>query len=454
VRDAGPGREPVVEVDQYYRLRYVPKQRIDEAEAIQELRSRLRRAVESHLLSDVPVGAYLSGGMDSSVIVALMSQQADRPVPTFAIGVDQTDDELPFARTVAEWCGTEHHEEVVRPDLVRLLPRMVHHLDEPSDPIAACMYHSAALASRHVKVVLGGDGGDEMFAGFDRYFGFAWASRYARMPSSLRAVLASIARRLPGATAFKSWPQRLLWLDDLARHAGGRRYAQATTFFRFGEETKLRLYSEETAARLRGRDAAECIVRAFELAAAEGDLDRMLSCDLDTRLSEHSLLLTDRLTMAHGLEARSPFLDHELAEFVATLPEPMKMRGRRLKRLLRRSARPWLPRSILARPKVGFMFPMDSWIRGPLMPLMRSLFQDSLLVAAGILRFETMNRLLEEHVGRASDHHVRLWMILNLEIWYRMFVAGESRDQLEGRLVELSTTGGARGGRATCAVGE
>jgi asparagine synthase (glutamine-hydrolysing) len=438
------GGEAAIEVEPYYRLRYIPKQRIDAEEAVAELGRRLRETVSSHLLSDVPVGAYLSGGMDSSVIVALMAEQAEGPVPTFAIGVKEADySELPFARSVAEWCGTEHHEEVVSPDLVRLLPKMIHHLDEPSDPIAACMYHSAALASRHVKVVLGGDGGDEMFAGFDRYFGFRWAGRYARVPSAIRSgLLAPILRRLPGSTGFKSWPQRLLWLDELSRHEGGRRYAQATAFFRFGEKLKRELYSDGTAARLGERDATEHIVRAFEEAIAEGDLDRMLDCDLRTRLSEHSLMLTDRLTMAHGLEARSPFLDHQLAEFVATLPEDLKMRGRRLKYVLRRCAEPWLPPAILRRPKIGFMFPLDSWIRGPLMPLMRSLFGQSLLVEAGVLRFEPMNRLLEEHGARAADHHVRLWMLLNLEIWYRMFVAGHSADDLRGLLEELAAGSG------------
>ncbi|MGH7571866.1 MAG: asparagine synthase (glutamine-hydrolyzing), partial [Gemmatimonadota bacterium] len=159
----------------YWTLRYAPVAGMGEAEAVAEVRARVEDAVRSHLVADVPVGAFLSGGMDSSVIVALMRQIGKGVPSTFSIGVAEQDfDELPYARAVAAHCGTDHHEEIVSPDLVRLLPEMIYHLDEPSDPIAACMYHAAALAARHVKVVLTGDGGDEMFAGFDRYYGFRW----------------------------------------------------------------------------------------------------------------------------------------------------------------------------------------------------------------------------------------------------------------------------------------
>ncbi|MFP5285466.1 MAG: asparagine synthase (glutamine-hydrolyzing), partial [Thermoanaerobaculia bacterium] len=173
------GEEPKVEVRRYWQLRFEPKKSISEADAVEEGRFRIREAIESHLISDVPVGAFLSGGMDSSLVVAMMadilSKGGGERFKTFSIGVEAQDfNELPFAKQVAEHCGTDHHEEMVWPDMVQLLPKMVYHLDEPSDPIAACMYHSAALAARHVKVVLTGDGGDEIFAGYDRYFGFRW----------------------------------------------------------------------------------------------------------------------------------------------------------------------------------------------------------------------------------------------------------------------------------------
>ena len=421
-----------VEVRRYWDLTYLPKRRLDEKEATEELRTRLLDAVESHLVSDVPVGAYLSGGLDSSLIVAMMASLSDQPVQTFAIGVKEQDfDELPFARLVAERYGTDHFEEIVFPDLVRLLPRIVHHLDEPSDPVAACMHQGAALAARHVKVVMCGDGGDEVFAGFDRYYGFSWVKLYAMLPAPVRRLLLGpLFRLLPDSAGYKNLTQKIRWMHDLSFHRGGRRYAEATVFFRFGDEGKGGLYTPELMESLDGHDSIRCIVDGFDAAAASDDLDRMLYCDSVTRMTEHSLMLTDRLTMAHGLEGRCPYLDHRLAEFVATLPVDLKMRGRTLKYLMRKLAAEYLPDTIVRRPKQGFMFPLGYWMKGPLLPVLRHVLQRSRLVEAGIFRGEAIARLLDEHVAGRSDHHVRLWMLLNLEIWYRMVLGGESQGPL------------------------
>lgn len=429
---------PTIEVRRYWQLRYFPKRGDREAELVDEARERVREAVDSHLISDVPVGAYLSGGMDSSLVVAMMSELREQPVPTFAVGVDDAGfNELPWAAQVARHCHTDHHEEMARPDMVELLPSMVRHLDEPSDPIAACMYHAAALASRHVKVVLTGDGGDEVFAGYDRYFGFRWVGLYAALPEAVRRwLLGPALYSLRDSAAYKNLTQKARWVHDLSFHEGGRRYAQATAFFRFGHEGKGGLYAPDVAARLAELDPMDSVVQGFEEAEARHDLDRMLQADIATRLPEHSLMLSDRMTMAHGLEARSPFLDHRLAEFVASLPVHLKMRGRRLKYLLRRVAAPYLPPAILERPKQGFMFPLGYWMRGPLLPVLRHLLATSTLIEEGIFRREPVTRLVEEHVAGRADHHARLWMILNVEVWYRMYVRGESLPDLAGLLKE------------------
>jgi asparagine synthase (glutamine-hydrolysing) len=429
---------PTIEVKRYWQLRYHPKRGDREAELVDEARERVREAVDSHMISDVPVGAYLSGGMDSSLVVALMSELREEPIQTFAVGVDDAGfNELPWAAQVARHCGTDHHEEVVWPDMVELLPQMVHHLDEPSDPIAACMYHAAALASRHVKVVLTGDGGDEVFAGYDRYFGFRWVGLYAALPEPVRRwLLGPAIHAMRDSSAYKNITQRARWMHDLSFHEGGRRYAQATAFFRFGQEGKGGLYAPDIAARLADVDSMDSVVRGFEEAEAREDLDRMLQADIATRLPEHSLMLSDRMTMAHSLEARSPLLDHRLAEFVASLPTHLKMRGRRLKYLLRRVAEPYLPPAILERPKQGFMFPLGYWMKGPLLPVLRHLLDSSTLIEEGIFRREPVARLVDEHVANRADHHVRLWMILNVEIWYRMYVRGESLPDLAGLLKE------------------
>ncbi|HEX6903288.1 MAG TPA: asparagine synthase (glutamine-hydrolyzing) [Thermoanaerobaculia bacterium] len=429
---------PRIEVRRYWRLRYGPKRGDREADLVEEAREHIRETVEAHLVSDVPVGAYLSGGMDSSLVVAMMAELRGDRVPTFAVGVDDAGfNELPYARIVARHYGTDHHEEMVQPDMVQLLPAMIHHLDEPSDPIAACMYHAAALAARHVKVVLTGDGGDEVFAGYDRYFGFRWVSLYARLPEPLRRYLLGPAvHALRDSAGYKNLTQKARWVHDLSFHHGGRRYAQATAFFRFGHEGKGGLYPPGVVAELADRDPMESVVRGFDEAEARDDLDRMLQADVATRLPEHSLMLSDRMTMARGLEARSPFLDHRLAELVATMPAHLKMRGRTLKYLLRRVAVPYLPEAILKRPKQGFMFPLGYWMRGPLLPVLRHLLSTSALVEEGIFRREPIERLVAEHVAARADHHVRLWMILNVEVWYRMYVRGEPLEDLAGLLRE------------------
>jgi asparagine synthase (glutamine-hydrolysing) len=433
---------PAIEVRRYWRLRYTPKRSEREAEIVEEVREGVREAVESHLIADVPVGAYLSGGMDSSLIVALMAEvlaeRRDAPVPTFAVGVEDQDfNELPYARMVAEHCGTEHHEELVWPDMVELLPAMIRSLDEPSDPIAACMDHAAALASRHVKVVLTGDGGDEVFAGYDRYFGFRWVNLYAALPEAARRwLLGPAIYTLPDTAGYKTVAQKARWVHDLSFHEGGRRYAQATAFFRFGHEGKGGLYAPDVAVHLADLDPMESVIQGFDEAVAREDLDRMLQADVATRLPEHSLMLSDRMTMARGLEARSPFLDHRLAELVATVPTSLKMRGRTLKYLLRRVAAPYLPEAILKRPKQGFMFPLGYWMKGPLLPVLRHLLASSALIEEGIFRREPVERLIAEHVAARADHHARLWMILNVEIWYRMYVRGERLEDLTGLLRE------------------
>ena len=432
---------PAVDVRRYWQLSYLPKQGGREADLVAGTRERVRAAVESHMVSDVPVGAFLSGGMDSSLVTALMAAAArsgggaaGTRIPTFAIGVEDAGfNELPYARQVADHCGTEHHEEMAQPDMVQLLPKMVWHLDEPSDVIAACMWHSAALAARHVKVVLTGDGGDEVFAGYDRYFGFRWVRLYAALPAALRrGLLGPALGLLRDSAAYKNLTQRARWVHQLSFHRGGRRYAEATAFFRFGQEGRDGLYTPEMARAVADDDPMEAVIGAFDSAVAGDDLDRMLQADVATRLTEHGLMLTDRMTMAHSLEGRSPFLDHHLAEHVATLPVSCKIHRGTLKWILRQAAAPYLPEPILRRPKQGFMFPLAAWIKGPLQPTLRHLLRRSALVEHGIFSLPAIERLLAEHLAERADHHIRLWMILNVEVWYRLFVLREPRADLEG----------------------
>jgi asparagine synthase (glutamine-hydrolysing) len=363
--------------------------------------------------------------MDSSMIVATMSQQEGGPFKTFAVGVEEQDfSELPYARLVADRYHTDHVEECVEADLIRLLPKMIWHMDEPSDPIAACQYYAAGLAARHVKVVLGGDGGDELFAGFDRYLGVHRLGTYTWIPALIREkVLGPMIAQIPDSFRYKSMTQKLRWVDQLSQlPTVAERYAEATCFFRYSHEDKRALYSDRLWNEVGHLNSADVIVKQFNRANATDSLDRMLYADFMTRLPEHSLMLTDRMTMAHGLEARSPYLDHELVEFMASFPSDMKIRGRELKYALRRLAQDYLPAEVVHRDKQGFMFPIAYWFRDDLYSFLEQFLMRSFFVTEGIFQEHAVRRMLEEHRRGRVDHHVRLWMLLNLEIWHQMAI--------------------------------
>lgn len=419
-----------ITISRYWDITFQDKLDLSDRAYLEQLTGKLRQTVEDHLVSDVPVGAFLSGGMDSSMIVALMAQDLQVKFKTFAIGVNEQDfNELPFARTVADHHHTEHIESYVESDLVSSLPDMIWHLDEPSDPIAACQYHAAALAAEHVKVVLGGDGGDELFAGFDRYVGVGYVNYYARIPNAIRRhLIGPLLNRLPENFTYKSASQKLRWLQQLASlPTTAERYAEATCFFRFNHQQKQQLFGAEYWAEVGHLNSADVIVEQFNQAPADNSIDRMLYADYKTRLPEHSLMLTDRMTMAHGLELRSPFLDHELVSLVASFPVRQKIRRGELKYILRKLGQAYLPREIVNRDKQGFMFPIAYWFRNELYTFVRDYLLSSHFVTQGIFRREMVLELVEEHRRNHTDHHVRLWMLLNLVIWHELYIAQKDR---------------------------
>lgn len=420
-------REGEVIINRYWDLDFNDKIRQSEEGFLEGLEEQLQRAVGSHLISDVPVGAFLSGGMDTSTVVAMMAEIKEERFQTFAIGVKEQDfNELPFARIVADHFNTDHVEEIVSANLIDLMPAMVNHLDEPSDSIAACMYQAARLASQHVKVVMGGDGGDELFAGFDRYMGVGYINRYNLLPQFMRhGVLRPIFHRLPDNFTYKSLVQKLRWMDQLSDFEEGERYAEATAFFRFSHVQKKQLFSPELWKQLSGVDSNQVIVEQYNRDNAEDPIDRMLYADFMTRLSEHTLMLTDRMNMAFGLEARSPFLDHELVEYLARFPSNLKIKGRQLKYILRKFAEKRLPDKITSRSKQGFMFPVAYWFRNELYPMLKDQLENSFFVKEGFFDREQVELLIEEHRSNRVDNHVRLWMLLNMEVWHKLYIEQE-----------------------------
>jgi asparagine synthase (glutamine-hydrolysing) len=414
-----------IALSRYWQLSFRQKLNVSETELSDNLEEKLDQTIESHLVSDVPVGAFLSGGMDSSLIVALMARNLEATFKTFVIGVDdQSYNEFPYARTVADYYKTEHFEQKVQADIIDLLPKMIWHLDEPSDPIAACQFHAAELAARHVKVVLGGDGGDELFGGFDRYLGVRLIDYLTWLPFFIRSgIIGSILNLIPETYNYKSLTQKLRWIHELSLLPDiGERYAEATCVFRFNEQKKQKLYSGELKEKFRHLNSADVIVSQFNKGEADDVIDKMLYADIMTRLPEHSLMLTDRMTMAHSLEARSPFLDHRLVELLAAFPGNLKIRGRRLKYILRKIGEKNLPATIVKRKKQGFMLPVAFWFRNELYTFIKSFLLDSYFVREGLFRKEIILNLIEEHRNNRVDNHVRLWMLLNLEIWHQIYI--------------------------------
>jgi asparagine synthase (glutamine-hydrolysing) len=423
-------------VEAYWRPTFSSAQPRRDSEWIDELGDRVDEAVRVHLVSDVPVGALLSGGIDSSVIVASMARQMDAPIQTFCVGSDEPAfDERTFASRVAEHFGTQHRDQQVGGDPLASIPQLVRCLDEPSDPISACMFEAARLASKHVKVVLGGDGGDEIFAGFDRYAAFDWVARYGSLPRWVREdVVRPIAQRLPESFRYKSFSQRIHWLDALGGERGGRLYARMTSVFRFGSKEKRWIYGPLLRAQLQTADAEAAIAEPFDAAGGADNLHRMLYADMVTRLPEHTLLLTDRLSMAHGLEMRAPFLDHRLAEFCLTMPAHLKIHRGITKYAMRQAARKWLPASIIKRPKQGFMFPVAYWLNDKVLEKIRASLLQGPLVTQGWIEPEGVERLVSEHRQKRADHHVRIWMLLNLDAWFRIYVQREFSEELDAPL--------------------
>jgi asparagine synthase (glutamine-hydrolysing) len=424
-------------ISRYWDLSFREKLDMSEGEMMLGLRDKLVQSVSSHLVSDVPVGAFLSGGMDSSMIVGIMARDLGASFETFAIGVKAQDyNELPYARMVADRYRTCHTESCVEADIVRSLPRMIWHLDEPSDPIAACQFYAAELAARHVKVVLGGDGGDELFAGFDRYLGVGQINYYLLIPALIRhKAIGPMVARMPDSFSYKSLTQKLRWVHQLSLLPDvGQRYAEATCFFRFNHQGKQALFGDGLWDQIGHLNSSDVIVRQFEDANADDPLDRMLYADIMTRLPEHSLMLTDRMTMAHGLEARSPYLDHELVGFMAGLPAHLKIRGRELKYALRKLAGDYLPQQIVEREKQGFMFPVAYWFRNELYTFIKRFLLDSYFVKEGLFRQEYVMRLVELHRDSRVDNHVRLWMLLNLELWHQIYIQQDDLETVNHRL--------------------
>ena len=419
-------------IERYWSLPPATETGRTEAEWVDELVSELERSVVSQMVSDVPLGAFLSGGIDSSSIVGLMATHSREPVRTYSIGFDTGSagsfyNELPYARQVAERFETQHKEIVVRPDVVELMPRLLWHMDEPlGDSAFITTYLVAEFARRDVTVILSGVGGDELFGGYRRYLGEYYGRFYRSIPRPVREkVLAPVARRLPADRH-----STLLNLSRLAR--GFLLAAELPLAERY--ERYVGVFSDEVLEELMTapvRTPYNALAAAFgETTSVDDPVRTLFEVDLATQMPDDLLMLTDKMTMATSIECRVPLLDTRLVELSARMPSRHKIRGRELKHILKRALGALLPDEILYRKKRGFGAPMGAWIKNELAGLTETLLSEDSVARRGLFHPHAVRRTLEHHQQSKADHTDHILSLLNLEIWCRLYLDGQAPEAL------------------------
>ncbi len=385
---------------------------------LDELRATLEESVRLRLLSDVPLGAFLSGGLDSSLIVAYMARHTPGRVKTFAIGFsgEESFDETPHARRVADYLGTEHHEFIVEPNAIDLLPFLVWHHDQPfADSSAIPTYLVSKHTRDYVTVALSGDGGDELFAGYERFYAANLAARYRRLPAPIRTAIGAAAGLLPEATSYRGIAQRV------RRFVDGATLPPAEAYFSW-----VRLFDDEQIANLLSDGLTTSPTAHFAAHFNPGDsrdfTAQLLDVNLTTYLPDDLLIKADRASMAASLETRAPFLDHTLVELAARIPSNLKLRGQTTKLILKQAAAGILPDDIIHRPKHGFGVPVGRWFRADLRDYARDILLDPGTLARGYFREPAVRQLLNEHTSGQRNHGQRIWTLLTFEWWHRLFM--------------------------------
>ena len=409
-----------------------------EKEWVDRIRAGIERSVRMQMVSDVPIGAFLSGGVDSSAVVAAMARASDQPIRTYAIGfeggtAEELYNELPYARRVAGLFKTEHHEIVVKPDVVGLLPKLVWHLDEPiADSAFITTYLVSEFARQDVKVILSGVGGDELFGGYRRYLGGHFAQRFNALPGWARRLASATAARLP-ADRHDKW----LNMARLAKSFIGSAAMGTDERYR----SYLQVLGREAIASLLVADprpGQDRLAAAFANAGSDDELNRMFAVDAETQLPDDLLLLTDKMSMAVSLECRVPLLDHELVEMAAAIPGELKIKGGNLKHLMKGALADSLPGDILHRAKRGFGTPMGAWLKKDLLAVVRELLSPAVVQRRGLFRAEAVQALLADHETNRSDGTDAVLALLNLEVWSRIYLDGRECADVADELERLA----------------
>ncbi|MCI0426447.1 MAG: asparagine synthase (glutamine-hydrolyzing) [Nitrospiraceae bacterium] len=408
-------RDKSLHLNRYWHVRPTSDERFTEQEWIEQLRARLKDAVESHMIADVPVGAFLSGGLDSGAMVALMAQASSQPIRTFTVGFS-TDagrfDERESAATVAARYRTNHHECLLEADVRDVLPKIVSAFDEPfADSSAIPNWLVSQETARHVKVALSGLGADELFGGYERYMGLQLGESFQRIPRVFRRAAVMLLESLPIGNGMSNWPDRIKRFLAAGELSLPDRYRSFIAAFL---DARSILHPDVNAS-LRSRTSRyDEVVNAL---AVDDPLNFGLFADLYLYLPDDLLPLSDRMSMAHSLEIRVPFLDHRLVEFVARMPSHFKVRGLQKKYLFRKAIGPWLPPEHFTQPKQGFSVPLTAWLRGSLRPIVEDLAYGHQWRSSPWLNHSVVEQLVREHLSGAVNHESRLWAVICFREW-------------------------------------
>ncbi len=411
-----------VSINRYWTLRYRPELSVSKEEWQERFLEQFRDSVGSHLISEVPLGAFLSGGIDSSAIVGAMAERSAQAVRTFSIGHEGKggfQDERAFAGIVAERFKTDHHEFVVTTDIQNVLPKLVMCFDQPfADSSAIPNYYICQLTRQHVKVALSGLGGDEIAGGYERYLGMMWAELFRKIPAPLRALLGEKwIPRLPDSAIGHPGISRLKRFVSTAERPAAARYA--AFLFAFSPSERERLLSHDFVTSAKPEYPEERIERLFQSGDGDSLLHNLLLCDMQMYLPGDLLALTDRVSMHHSLEVRVPFLDHPLIELMAQVPERFKMSLWSKKIILKKAFRGFLPDAILDRRKLGFSVPMGLWLREDLNQLMRDTLSTDNIRAIGYLNLKEVEKNISDHCRGYTNAEGKLWGLMNLVLWHQ-----------------------------------
>ncbi len=413
-----------IKLKQYWDLK-IKRQREMPAEELREnLYALLKETVRKHLISDVPLGVFLSGGMDSSSIVGLMAESGVKSIKTFSIGYEKEDDsfnELKYSRLAADYFKTDHHEFIVRPKAAEILSKLVWHLDEPfADSSAVPTFIVSEMAKQDVSAALSGIGGDEAYGGYPRYIGADMSQYYERLPLMIRRGIANFVRRFPETTKSRdliNWARRFV---DGALLSDFERYIYWISFLE--KEDAEKIYTDSVFDQLKGHDARSIHKNYFDNTFSRDYLDKIFYLDVKSYLADDLLVMADRMSMANSLELRVPYCDHKLLEFAASIPVKSKIGGYRLKRLFKDAMAHTLPPEIIGRKKQGFMIPVGRWLKDELKDMTMDLLSEANVKRRGYFNYEYIRQILQEHYGDRRNHCDKIWSLLTFELWCRIYM--------------------------------